>query len=160
MRFFHVLHVSTNVDVQSSDFLTGCIILFLSTCFLAKQVLFPTIMFKADVFGVELKYCFYKSKVKISWEKVIQIKRCNYTFSTTGYRSIVARNLEAIEIFFDDSVDLGLVGDSLEHPEDNHAILVADYLFIGGFDKALENLKQLHPSAFVSEKPSLRNEAI
>ncbi len=153
IKFFHRLDIAPNPDTDSFEFTTFCGVLVILTFIVTKEVFHPTNILSANSFGLELNYCFYKPRIQIPWNKVTAIKsgKHTFTFPTSGRRggggSIQERM--AVEIFFDNSIDLGLLGEALAHPESRHAILIGDYLFIHGFNDAIEKFKLFHPVAFV-----------
>ena len=153
MKFFHQLHIIRNPELDSAGFLGFCAMLAAITAVVGKQVLCPTSIFIATSSGLELNYCFYRPRMRIPWHKVVAIKTGKhvFTFPSSGGKGgggSHAQLRDAVEFFFDQSVDLGLLGEALAHPESRHAILIGDYLFIQGFNDALDKLRLLHPVGF------------
>jgi hypothetical protein len=130
IKFFHRLDIAPNPDMDSFGFTAFCGVLVILTFIVTKEVFFPTNILSANSFGLELNYCFYKPRIKIPWDKVTEIKsgKHAFTFPTSGRRGGSASIQErmAVEIFFDESVNLGTIGEALAHPESRRAILIED----------------------------------
>ena len=165
LRLLHRLPALPNPELDGLCFSLFCLLVTAVTGVVAKEVISPANIFTADSQGVVLNYCFYRRKIKIPWRHVLLIRTGRHAFTfphdlNGGSRSSSTQIRAAVEIFFDSSVDLGLLGEVLAHPDGRHAILLGDYLFIHGFDKSVSDLRALHPSVFPAHGSALAGNGI
>jgi|GEM_PF-5124216 len=146
--FFHSIPIDPPPQIDSFGFGAIFAVLFVFTGCVTKQLFFPTNILTADQFGVELHYRMFKSKIRIPWDKVIEIKTGKHVFAYAQVKGSGRVSIrDAIEIFFDDSIDLGTLGEAMAHPENRHAIVIAGHLFVDGIDNAAKALHSLRSKA-------------
>jgi hypothetical protein len=144
--FLHFIQPSPLIQISLFWFWTIFIVLLASSLITIRQIISPTNILSADSSGVELRHRFFTSRLRIAWTNIASIRKDEFVFtsplsgSQRPYRSAIVVTRPALELVFDDSIDLGVFGEAMAHPENRHVIIIADFLFLNGLNNAVEKL--------------------